>query len=365
MWNRSKVIALLLFLLNIGTPDSWAVSKGDPGIFLLPDLVEKTSPGVVNISTITVVQQRAMGWDEFLPFFGIPQSRKIPSLGSGFIIDQDGFVLTNNHVVDRASEVMVVLNNQKQFRANLIGRDPKLDVALLQIQKGKEAITFKPCELGDSNAIRIGEPVYAIGNPFGLQHTVTNGIISAAHRTIGVGPFDNFLQTNADINPGNSGGPLFNYEGKVIGINTLIFSRVGQNSGVSFAIPVNEVKKILSDLKRYGRVPRPWLGVLAQKVTPQLQYYYQLPRSSGVLIYNLVQKGPAHRAGIEVGDILVQFAGKEVQEHQEVERLLAEQKPNQTVTLKIQRGKKQINVQVTLQELPKNLEDEDLPQGVI
>ena len=226
----------------------------------LPDMVERISTGVVNISSTTVSNYTVYGLDEFLRFYGVPQERKQTSLGSGLLIDNDGFVLTNNHVVDHASEVIVAFSDKRQFKAKIIGKDDKTDLALLQIRTDEHLVpqNLKPVPLGDSDKVRIAETVVAVGNPFGLQNTVTKGIISAKNRTIGLGPFDNFLQTDASINPGNSGGPLFNLKGEVIGINSVIHSNTGQSSGLGFAIPINEAKELLPDLKKYGRVPRPW-----------------------------------------------------------------------------------------------------------
>lgn len=345
----------------------------------LPDLVEKVLPGVVNVSSTTVIHYQVFGMEQFLQFWGMPEERRQTqtSLGSGFIIDQNGFILTNNHVVEKADEVMVTLLDKRKFRARIIGKDQKMDIALLQIREmperpeGRQAPgdkplpsprSFVPVQLGDSDTTRIAESVFAVGNPFGLQHTVTLGIISAKNRTIGSGPFDNFLQTDASINPGNSGGPLFNLKGEVVGINTMIFSKSGTSGGLGFAIPINEAKKILADLKHYGRVPRPWLGVLGERLTPQLEQYYGLRTSKGVLIYNLVEGGPADQAGIQQGDILLSINGSATLEPYDVERILAKHKPSETVTVKLLRGGIRKERKIKLQELPKL---EDVPQGII
>ncbi|MGZ3699712.1 MAG: S1C family serine protease, partial [Bdellovibrionota bacterium] len=295
--------------------------------------------------------------------------RKQTSLGSGFLIDRDGFILTNNHVVEHADqaggEVMVTLYDKRQFRAKVIGKDPKMDVALLQIREKDHQAPgdLHPVPLGDSDGTRIAESVFAVGNPFGLQHTVTLGIVSAKNRTIGQGPFDNFLQTDASINPGNSGGPLFNLKGEVVGINTMIFSQTGQSSGLGFAIPVNEAKKLLSDLKRYGRVPRPWLGILGDRVTPQLQAYYHLHSPGGVLIENLVEGAPADTAGVVQGDVILSIDGTLTNEPVDIERALAKHRPTETAKIELQRGRRKLNVSAHLQELPPKLEN--LPQGII
>jgi serine protease Do len=302
--------------------------------------------------------------DDFFLYWGIPQERKQTSLGSGFIIDQDGFILTNNHVVAGASEVMVTLFDKRQFRAKTIGTDEKMDLALLQIRDKEQKVPsdLKSVPLGDSDSVRIAESVLAVGNPFGLQNTVTRGIISAKNRTIGLGPFDNFLQTDASINPGNSGGPLFSLKGEVIGVTTAIRSNTGQSGGLGFAIPSNEAKKLIPDLKRYGRVPRPWLGILAERMTPQLEQYYGLPTSKGVLIYNIVESAPADRAGLQQGDILISIEGTSTFEPNDVERALAKFKPKDNVTLKVIRGRKSRDFNIRLDELPRL---EHLPRGII
>ncbi len=332
----------------------------------LPDLVEKVLPGVVNISSITIqrMSPNIHGMDDFFRFWGVPKEQPQTSLGSGFIISKDGYVITNNHVVEGADEVIVNLLDKKSYKARIIGKDPKLDLALLRIRQkdGSVPADLKPVTLGESDKVRIAEPVFAVGNPFGLQHTVTTGIISAKNRTIGLGPLDNFLQTDASINPGNSGGPLFNFKGEVIGINTSIFSRTGQSAGLGFSIPVNEAKSSLEDLKRYGRVPRPWLGILGQTVTPQLQAYYDLPSDKGVFVVNLVNRGPGDRSGLRQGDIIVAVEGTESGDNTAVERELYRKKPTDTVVLKVKRGGKTLNLDVKLDELPKL---ENLPQGVL
>ncbi len=330
----------------------------------LPEMIEKISPGVVNISSTTVMNDPGSNMDDFLRFWGMPQERKHTSLGTGFLIDPDGFIMTNNHVVEQATEVIVTLTDQRQFRAKIIGKDDKMDLALIQIRDREHHIPphLKPVPLGNSDTVRIGESVVAVGNPFGLQNTVTKGIISAKNRTIGLGPFDNFLQTDASINPGNSGGPLFNLHGEVIGINSAIRSPTGQSSGLGFAIPINEAKILLPELKRYGRVPRPWLGILGERMTPQLELYYQLPQAKGVLIYNTVENAPADQAGIQQADILLSINNILTLEPNDVEKILSKYKPNDTVILKINRGNRTREIRVKLQELPRL---EHLPKGII
>ncbi len=330
----------------------------------LPDMVERVSPGVVNISSTTIIHTSAYGMDAYFQLFLIPRERKQTSLGSGFIIDQDGFAITNNHVVDQADEVMVTLSDQRQFKAKIIGKDDKMDLALIQLKdnSGQVPKDLKPVSLGDSDAVRIAETVVAVGNPFGLQNTVTRGIISAKNRSIGLGPFDNFLQTDASINPGNSGGPLFNQGGKVIGINSAIRSDTGQSSGLGFAIPINEAKKLLPDLKRYGRIPRPWLGILGERMTPQLQQYYDLAVNQGVLIYDLVRGAPASRAGLAEGDVILEVNREKTKDPYEVERILAKFKPLDPIQIKVQRSERVREFTLKLEELPRL---KQLPKGIL
>ena len=319
----------------------------------------------MNISSTTVQKFMVHGMDDFMQLWGVPRERKQTSLGSGFIIDKEGYIITNNHVVDQATEVIVTLSNKKQYKAKLIGKDAKMDIALLQIRDDAKKIpdNLTVSSLGDSDRTRIAEPVVAIGNPFGLQNTVTTGIVSAKNRTIGIGPFDNFLQTDAAINPGNSGGPLFNFKGEVIGINTVIFSKTGQSGGVGFAIPINEAKSILADLKRFGRVPRAWLGVLSEKVNPQMASYYRLPREDGIVIYNMVEGGPADQGGLEPGDILIKVGNDKIEEVVDFERAVSKLKPKDTITLTVQRGKRYLTKTIKLEELP--AKQARLPEGII
>ena len=326
----------------------------------LPDLVEKILPGVVNISSTTVTNYTVYGMDDFFRMWGIPQERKQTSLGSGFIIDTQGFIFTNNHVVEHAKEVQVTLWDKRQIKARIIGTDDKMDLALLQIRDPGHEIRFVP--LGDSDKVRIAESAFAVGNPFGLQHTVTLGIISAKNRTIGQGPFDNYLQTDASINPGNSGGPLFNMKGEVIGINTMIFSKTGQSGGVGFAIPVNEAKILIPLLQKYGRVPRPWLGIQAERMTSQLQLYYGFVSSKGVLVFNVVDSAPADQSGLKQGDIILQLNGSPVNEPNDIERILAKLEPNGILNAKVSRGKRNLEIKIKLEELPRL---DQLPQGII
>ncbi len=321
----------------------------------LPDLVEKIIPSVVHISV--KAQQRPVqmgGWGDVLGLFGIPEDQSPSSLGSGFLIDTEGFVLTNAHVAETSENLLITLHDKRQFNGRVVGLDLKTDIALIQIKEkdGKVPTKLLSSNLGNSDSVRVAQPVVAIGNPFGLSHSVSAGIISSKNRNIGQGPFDNFFQTDAAINPGNSGGPLFDLKGEVIGINSAIYSRTGQFGGIGFAIPINEAKEIIPQLKRYGRVPRPWLGIITRRVTPQLAYAYGLPRADGLVITQMVQGAPADRAGLQPGDIVFQINGKKVEEQVDLERKLYERKPSETVTIDYQRGGKKLMKTISLKELP-------------
>jgi serine protease Do len=330
----------------------------------LPDLVDRMAPSTVHIST-RMDQRRQFkvaGWGDFLQQFGIPEDQQGGSLGTGFLIDLEGHLLTNYHVIEQAAEnvaveIIVTLRDKRQFGARIVGKDPKTDIALLQLRdkNGRPPAMLIPARTGDSDKVRIGEPVIAIGNPFGLDYSVSAGIISSKNRNIGQGPFDNYLQTDAAINPGNSGGPLFNTKGEVIGINSAIFSRSGQFGGIGFAIPINDAKTVLESLKRFGRVRRPWLGVITRQVTPTLGYLYNLPSDSGILILNLVESAPADSQGLRIGDILVEVNGRKLKELVELERELGKMKPEDTVQFTVQRGSRRLKTPVKLEEFPPQL----------
>ncbi|HVO83837.1 MAG TPA: DegQ family serine endoprotease [Syntrophobacteria bacterium] len=326
------------------------------------DLVERVKQGVVNISTTKVVQRRPMpspfgpqspfrdffGDDFFERFFGqMPREQKQHSLGSGFIIDPaKGFIITNNHVVANADEINVRLDNGKDYEGEVVGRDPKTDLALIRTKKKMDTTASEP--LGDSDKAQVGEWVMAIGNPFGLERTVTVGIISAKGRVIGAGPYDDFLQTDAAINPGNSGGPLFNMKGEVIGINTAI---VASGQGIGFAIPINLAKEILPQLEK-GKVIRGWLGVSIQDVTPELAKSFNLKDTKGALVADVVKDSPAQKAGIERGDIIVSFDGKAIASAHELSRTVAGTAPNTKAKVEVIRNGKRQAVTVQVGTMP-------------
>jgi serine protease Do len=304
-----------------------------PGSF--SQLAKKTSPSVVNISAVKVVKKGGgtpMPFgapmdkndpfrDFFERFFGdqIPKDFRQQSLGSGFVIDKDGFILTNNHVVEETDEIKVRLADESEFNAKIVGRDPKTDLALIHIDSVQP---LKPLTLGDSDNLEVGDWVVAIGNPFGLETTVTAGIVSAKYRQIGAGSYDNFIQTDASINPGNSGGPLLNTAGEVIGINSAILSRSGGSVGIGFAIPINMAKDLLPQLKK-GKVIRGWLGVMIQKITADLKDKLDLRDEKGALVADVTAGGPADEAGIERGDVIVSFDGNEIREMHDLPYIVA------------------------------------------
>jgi serine protease Do len=327
-----------------------------------PDFVElskKLKPSVVNISTSKTVspqqfnrpQANPFGSDPFGDFFerffqGIPQRpHKERSLGSGFIISDEGYILTNNHVVAGADEIKVKLSDGREFKGEIKGSDEKLDLALIKIAT-KDHLPL--AALGDSDAIEVGEWVLAIGNPFGLSQTVTAGIVSAKGRVIGSGPYDDFIQTDASINPGNSGGPLFNAKGEVVGINTAI---VAGGQGIGFAIPVNMAKAVITQLRETGKVTRGWLGVSVQPVTPELAKSFGMSKEKGALISEVIKDSPAEKAGLEPGDIILEFDGKSIQDMHELPRLAAVTPVGKKAVVKVLRNGKAIEKSVTIEKM--------------
>jgi serine protease Do len=333
-------------------------SETTPGSF--SDLTDRVKPAVVNISTTKIFKGRngsgspfsrspfsgPFGDDFFERFFGdMPQREfKQRSLGSGFIISSDGYIFTNNHVVEQTDKILVKVSDGKEYEAKIIGTDAKTDIALIKI-KPDNNLPF--VEIGDSDALRVGEWVIAIGNPFGLEQTVTAGIVSAKGRVIGAGAYDNFIQTDASINPGNSGGPLFNMAGKVIGINTAI---VAQGQGIGFAIPINMAKSILADLKTKGKVTRGWLGISIQNITEDIAKNINHKNKNGALVSDVFKGDPADIAGIKVGDIITEINGKPVKDTHELLLTIASLHVGEKETIKALRDDKEILFQVTVAE---------------
>ncbi len=327
------------------------------------ELVHKEKPAVVNISTTQIIKQKGFthpplggrqnpfdeffGDDFFKKFFGDvpPREFKSKSLGSGFIISGDGYILTNNHVIENASEIKVKLTNENEFDAKIIGRDAKTDIALIKID-AKDNLPV--VNIGDSDKLEIGEWVVAIGNPFGLEQTVTAGIVSAKGRVIGSGPYDNFIQTDASINPGNSGGPLFNISGEVIGINTAI---VASGQGIGFAIPINTAKEILPQLKDKGMVTRGWLGVMVQHITPDIAESLNLQGKEGALVADVVKGGPAEKAGIKRGDVIMEFDGKQIGRMRDLPSVVASTPVGKEVNVLVLREGKEKTFTVTITKL--------------
>jgi len=323
----------------------------------IPQLFKEVSPAVVNISTTQVVKlnrprmRNPFGqqdpFDEFFNnFFGrMPKEQKRKSLGSGFIVSPDGYILTNNHVVEKADEVTVTLLDKEEFKAKVVGTDPKIDIALIKID-AKKKLTY--VELGDSDKLDVGEWVVAIGNPFGLGHTVTAGIVSAKGRIIGSGPYDDFIQTDASINPGNSGGPLFNLKGEVVGINTAI---VQGGQGIGFATPIQLAKSVLEQLKEKGKVTRGWLGVYIQRLTPEAAENLGISGRRGALVSDVTSGGPAEKAGIRSGDVIVGFNGKEIRDEHDLPQAVASTKPGKSVDVRLLREGKEMSVAVMIAEM--------------
>jgi serine protease Do len=329
------------------------------------DLADEVKHAVVNISTSRVVKGRPLqpvvppdsplrdffGDDFFKRFFGgQPQGEmKTQALGSGFVIDTQGHILTNNHVIEKADEIKIKLENGKEYDAQVVGRDPKTDLAL--IKAPDDAELPKPVPLGDSEQLRVGDWIIAVGNPFGLGHTVTAGIISGKGRVIGAGPYDDFLQTDAAINPGNSGGPLYNMNGEVIGISTAI---VAQGQGIGFAIPINVARQLLEQLKT-GKVIRGWLGIAIQDVSADLAEALGLEKEGGVLVGDVLSGGPAEQSGLRRGDVIIRFNGREVENVQMFTRMVAATPPDTSVEVDVVRNGKVEAIPVSLGTMPEEV----------
>ena len=342
---------LVIFTINVShaksAPDSFA------------DLAEKLSPSVVNISTTTVIEDKSRQmpsfppgspFEEFFKQFDQPggKKRKAQSLGSGFIIDETGYVITNNHVIDNAEKIMVILYDDTSFEATVVGKDPKTDVALLKIDPKKTKLTA--VKFGDSNNLRVGDWVMAIGNPFGFGGTVTAGIVSARGRNLS-GSYDDYIQTDASINRGNSGGPLFDMKGNVVGINTAIFSQSGGSVGIGFAVSSNLAKQVTDQLKQYGRTKRGWLGVLIQEITQEIADSLGMKSAKGALVSSATEGGPAEKAGVKTGDVILKFNDIEIESMKELPKVVAGTPVGKSVPLVILRNGKELTLNVVLGEL--------------
>ena len=347
-----KILLLILFSINIQNTSSAA---NMPASFA--DLAEKLMPSVVNISTTTTVTTRSnpfpfefppgSPFEDMFKDYGTPQKRQTSALGSGFIIDEKGIVITNNHVIQGAEDVYVRVNGEKNIKAKVIGADPGMDLAVLQIESDQK---FTPVKFGDSDTARIGDWVIAIGNPFGLGGTVTAGIISARNRSIGLSRYEDYIQTDASINQGNSGGPLFNMDGDVVGINTAILGQSG-SIGIGFAIPSNSAQKVINQLIEFGETKRGWLGVRIQTVTKDIADVEKLDEPRGALVASVAENSPSDKGGIKAGDIILEFDGKKINEMSELPRIVAETEVGKRVKLKVWRNKREITKEIILGRL--------------
>ena len=321
------------------------------------DLAEKLMPSVVNISTSTTVVTKSnplpfqfppgSPFGDMFKEFGDPQERQSAALGSGFIIDEKGIVITNNHVIQDADDIIVRVNGDQEFKAKVLGADPLMDIAVLQLETDEK---FIPVAFGDSDKARIGDWVIAIGNPFGLGGTVTAGIISARNRSIGLSRYEDFIQTDASINSGNSGGPLFDMKGNVIGINTAILGRNG-SIGIGFSIPSNSAQIIINQLIEFGETKRGWLGVRIQDVTKEIAEVEKLDKARGALVASVAENSPSEKAGIKDGDIILEFNGETINQMKELPAIVARTEVGKNVKVKIWRDKKEIVKNVILGRL--------------
>jgi len=352
-----KVIKFSLVFILLNFQSSLANSKTAPSSFA--DLAEKLMPSVVNISTTQTIKTSTNAFpfqfppgspfEDMFKEFNKPTERKATALGSGFIIDKKGLVVTNNHVIQGAEDIFVSVNGSKEYKAKVIGTDPYMDLAVLEIDSNEN---FQPVKFGDSDEARVGDWVVAIGNPFGFGGTVTAGIISARNRDVGLTRYDDFIQTDASINQGNSGGPLFDLNGNVIGINTAIIAPGSSGSiGIGFAIPSNPASKVIDQLIKYGETKRGWLGVRIQKVTKEIAEVEKLENPTGALVASVSEKSPADKAGIKAGDIILEFDGKKVDTMRTLPKLVAETKVGKRVIVKIWRNQKLISKKVLLGRL--------------
>jgi len=351
--KKIKKLLIILFAISLA---SQVFAKDIPGSFA--DLAERLMPSVVDISTTTTVTTNTNPFPGFQfppgsPFedmfkeFGTPQQRKSSALGSGFIIDEKGIVITNNHVIQDSEDIVVRVGGDKEYKATIVGADPLSDIAVLQIVSKEK---FIPVNFGDSDKARIGDWVIAIGNPYGQGGTVTSGIISARNRSIGLSRYEDYIQTDASINSGNSGGPLFDMNGDVIGINTAILGK-GGSIGIGFSIPSNSAKKVVSQLIEFGETKRGWLGVRIQVVTKEIADVEKLNEPRGALVASVAEKSPSEKAGIRAGDIILEFNGTKINEMKELPKIVAQTEVGKIVDVKVWRNKKEITKKIKLGRL--------------
>ncbi|GAB6183019.1 DegQ family serine endoprotease [Thermodesulfovibrio hydrogeniphilus] len=363
--KRQTLILIAIFFAGIifGSTVFYVVTKPKQSIPIYRDIVEPVksfseivkavSPSVVNISTTRTVQSPPT-LDEFFELlqpFGNSQGKKWKemSMGSGVIVSEDGYILTNYHVIEQADEIKVTLYDRRTFKARIVGVDPKTDLAVIKI----EAKDLPVAPWGDSDKLQVGDFVLAIGNPYGLTHTVTMGIISATGRAdVGIADYEDFIQTDAAINPGNSGGPLVNIKGEIIGINTAIFSRTGGYQGIGFAVPSNMAKVIKDSLIKEGKVVRGWIGIMVQDLTAELAERFNIKDSSGVIVTDVIKQSPSYKAGLKRGDVILEFDGKRVSESAILRNLVAQSKIGSVVNLKISRDVQIYTLNITIEQLP-------------
>lgn len=363
---RTLPLALLAFVVSIAIGQTSPVKAANSANTLpsIVDVVKKVMPAVVNISTTRVVQTESRSPFPFFngpfnrhpfgkdPFQRKPRKHREGSLGSGVIVDSSGYIITNNHVIANADEIKVVLADKREFKGKVIGTDPKTDIAIIKIS-GKNLPTIP---WGDSDKLEVGRYVLAIGSPLGLSQTVTMGIVSAKGRAnVGIADYEDFIQTDAAINPGNSGGALVNIQGELIGINTAIFSRSGGNMGIGFAVPSNMARNVMRALIKDGKVIRGWFGVSIQEVTPGLAKQFGLKKATGALVSETISGTPAAKAGIEAGDVILEFNGKKVKDATTLRHIVAATKVGKRVKVRIVRNKKVKIVYATITELPKQM----------
>ena len=358
-----KVFHYCLILIVLSLPTSFANAKNIPSSFA--DLAEKLMPSVVNIASTQTIKTTSNPFKNFQfppgsPFedmfkeFNRQTERKATALGSGFIIDRKGIVVTNNHVIQGAEDIIVSVNGSTEYKAKVIGTDPYMDLAVLQIVSDEK---FETVSFGDSDKARVGDWVIAIGNPYGFGGTVTSGIISSRNRDIGLTRYDDFIQTDASINVGNSGGPLFNLDGEVIGINTAIIAPGQSGSiGIGFAIPSNSASHVISQLIEFGETKRGWLGVRIQEVTKEIAEVEKLKKPEGALVASVSENSPADKAGIKAGDIILEFDEQSVDTMRALPKLVAKTKVGKRVTVKIWRNQKLISKKVLLGRLESSKE---------
>jgi len=355
MKNYNRFINFTLVIILLIFPSSFVESKTVPSSFA--DLAEKLMPSVVNISTTQTIKTTSnpfpfqfppgSPFEDMFKEFNRPTERKATALGSGFIIDQKGIVVTNNHVIQGAEDIIVSVNGSTEYKAKVIGTDPYMDLAILEIESDEK---FVPVSFGDSDKARIGDWVIAIGNPYGFGGTVTSGIISSRNRDIGLTRYDDFIQTDASINVGNSGGPLFDMNGDVIGINTAILGQSG-SIGIGFAIPSNSAKKVIEQLIEFGETKRGWLGVRIQIVTKEIADVEKLDKPRGALVASVADNSPSNKAGIKAGDIILEFNGVLINEMKELPKIVAQTEVGKTVNVKVWRNKKEILKKIKLGRL--------------